>query len=138
MYPRTETKNFIYGINMAFNQVKFSPVGGNSAPSPGVYSYFTDDSLVEVTSGGYFIDKITTLDTGDIILAYIDSNVYILSITGDNGTASVFTEVAVIEDNSAIADAASQRDKTNKLLKALLIGIEAISGQEDLIDNVED
>lgn len=36
------------------------------------------------------------------------------------------------------ANAETQSSEIIKLLKAILIGIEAISGQEDLIDNVED
>ena len=56
---------------MAFNQINFAPVGGNTTNTPGIYTYSSDDDTISaVESAGYFDAKQFQLRVGDEIYAH--------------------------------------------------------------------
>ncbi|GAF86890.1 unnamed protein product, partial [marine sediment metagenome] len=57
--------------------------------APSVYTYDTPDTLLQVTSIGYFIDKSGQLEEDDIINAVTGDGFVILGVTSDTSTVSL-------------------------------------------------
>jgi hypothetical protein len=129
---------------MSFTQSTFAPVGPQSTNAPSIYSYSTNDTIAEVTTSGYFVDKIGQLEEGDYIIAVTAIGTYTVGVDSDTSTVSLIDSGGVFNailnstilenDNSLITNGLQMI----KLLTAILEGIEKITGQENLIDNVEE
>lgn len=74
---------------MAFTQDTFATVGAQASNPPTVYSYDTDDNIVEITSTGYFADKQQQLNQGDIIFCRVMEIFQILVVKDDTSTAEL-------------------------------------------------
>jgi len=74
---------------MAFNQDTFAPVGPQSTAAPSVFTYETPDTILQLTSAGYFIDKAGQLEEGDIINTVSGDGFVILGVTATTSTAEV-------------------------------------------------
>ena len=73
---------------MAFTPETFSPLGANSSEGLSVYKYQTEDTLLDITSAGYFSDKELQLKEDDVILVVAESNTTaMLRVSSDTATA---------------------------------------------------
>lgn len=55
---------------MTFTQKTFAPVSSHSSNTPNLYSYKTDDTLLQVEAAGYFADKSGQIEEGDFFLVF--------------------------------------------------------------------
>ena len=82
---------------MAFTQDTFSIVGAASSAAPTVYCYSTADTIIVVTTSGYFTPKQNQLVEGDLIHACAVDEDTTLVVNSDTSTA---TESAVATQNN--------------------------------------
>jgi len=74
---------------MSFTQETFATVGAQSADTPTIYSYKTDDSDAEVSTSGYFAEKENEFDEGDILLAQVSDGFVILEVLADTSSVKI-------------------------------------------------
>lgn len=99
---------------MAFTKANLNPIGGQSrrGKAPMVWSYATEDSLVAVSTTGYFDNGTTTntgqrnvLKPGDLIHVVVVSD-----LTADPFVVSDAGLIVILTNANGIIDAANATD----------------------------